>query len=104
MKAEAAPDRGPEPGPDEEEPSMPMRARDLLPEKHKCDLCGARYTEGSFVSIRGRFYNLCGPCAASQRRKSRRKEEPTDWRMILKVLALLLVSIGILVWSFLNLR
>lgn len=84
---------------------MPARVRDMLPpEKHKCDLCGARYTEGSFVSVRGRYYNLCGPCAATQRRKSRPKEKPTDWRTILKVLALLIACIGILVWSFINLR
>jgi hypothetical protein len=86
---------------------VPTRARDLLPpEKYKCDLCGMRYTEGSFVSIRGRYYNLCPNCAAAQKRKRQAaaEGEGPDRRTVFWMLAALVGAIAILVWSFINLR
>jgi hypothetical protein len=81
---------------------MPLRARDLLPpEKFKCDLCGARYTEGSFVSIRGRYYNLCPNCAAAQRRKiaAAREDAPVDRRTVLLLAGALVLAVALVVWS-----
>jgi hypothetical protein len=69
----------------------------------RCTECGSPSADAFSIRVKGRWVNLCPRCAAAHKKRKEKDSGTSGWTVLL-LLGVLLLVVGILVWSFMSMK
>jgi hypothetical protein len=69
----------------------------------RCTECGSKSADALSLRVKGRWVNLCPRCAAAHRKRTEKDTGP-GFGTVLLLLGGLVLVVGIIVWSFMNMK